>query len=90
MLLSFIKKNLLWLSSAQLSFNLFLLVLTFIVYTLIPEQCGCTHSTFSSEDMDRKVNMSGVFFLETVENYGEYLLAMEIPENVVDNLKNIR
>ena len=68
----------------------FVLVLSFIVYTLMPEKCGQTHSTFSLDKKIKKVNISGTFYLETVENYAEYLLAMEIPENVVDNLKNLK
>ena len=65
-------------------------MLSFIVYTLMPEKCGRTHSTFSLDKKNKKVNISGTFYLETVENYAEYLLAMEIPDNVVDNLKNFR
>ena len=56
----------------------------------MPEKCGRTHSTFSLDKKNKKVNISGTFYLETVENYAEYLLAMEIPENVVDNLKNLK
>ena len=36
------------------------------------------------------MNISGVYQLEDVENYMEYLLAMDIPERVVRHLARMR
>jgi hypothetical protein len=36
------------------------------------------------------VNVSGVYQLEEVDNYGNYLLAMNIPERVVRHLEKLR
>ena len=46
--------------------------------------CGC------KAEKERLVNISGVYELEEVENYGEYLLAMDIPERAVRNIENMK
>ena len=65
-------------------------MLYFIVNALLPKPCGCIDSTLFSYKKDQRVNMTGVYHLEDVENYREYLLAMGIPFDVVDSLRNIK
>jgi hypothetical protein len=36
------------------------------------------------------VDISGVYQLEEVENYGKYLLAMEIPERAVRKIESLK
>ena len=65
-------------------------MLHFIVSALLPKECGCIDSVLSSYNKDQKVNMTGIYILEDVENYRQYLLAMGIPSDVADNLRNIK
>ena len=61
----------------------------FIVNASMPSSCGCgTHGEV--EEREEQVDISGVYQLEEVENYEEYLLAMEIPPAAVRHIKMIR
>ena len=42
------------------------------------------------EHVQKMVNMSGVYQLEAVQNYGEYLMAMDIPERVVRHMEKFK
>ena len=46
--------------------------------------CGC------GEDGEQQVNVSGVYQLEEVENYEEYLLAMDIHPAAVRHIKMLK
>ena len=37
-----------------------------------------------------QVNISGVYMLDQVENYGKYLLALDIPKFAVRNIETIK
>jgi hypothetical protein len=51
--------------------------------------CGCGEDEVL-EESSQQVNISGVYQLEEVENYEEYLLAMEIPPAAVRHIKLIK
>ena len=61
-----------------------------IVHASSPDtECGCDTPEHPLKT-DKVVNISGVYLLEEVENYGKYLLAMDIPERVVKNIESLK
>eukprot|EP00090_Calanus_glacialis_P001578 TRINITY_DN11146_c1_g1_i1.p2 TRINITY_DN11146_c1_g1~~TRINITY_DN11146_c1_g1_i1.p2 ORF type:complete len:159 (-),score=39.55 TRINITY_DN11146_c1_g1_i1:133-609(-) len=53
----------------------------------MPSSCGCgTHGEV--EEREEQVDISGVYQLEEVENYGVYLLAMERAVRNIENMKS--
>jgi len=74
---------------AVLCFITFIALLCLIVYLSKPHMsCGCQGEYHQKKE--RQVNMSGVYLLDEVENYGEYLLAMDIPERAVRNIEHMK
>jgi hypothetical protein len=61
-----------------------LIVVCIIVHASGPAYC------VELEESDPQVDISGVYQLEEVENYEEYLLAMEIPPAAVRHIKMIK
>ena len=58
-----------------------LIVVSIIARASVPAYCG------EEEERTEQVDMSGEYQLEEVENYEEYLLAMEIHPSAVRHLK---
>ena len=58
-----------------------LIVVSIIAHASVPAYCG------EEEERTEQVDMSGEYQLEEVENYEEYLLAMEIHPAAVRHLK---
>ena len=61
-----------------------LLVVCIIVHASVPAYFG------EVEESEEQVDIYGVYQLEEVENYEEYLLAMEIPPAAVRHIKMLR
>ena len=65
-----------------------------IVYDLV--LCVVVHASIApvycdtNKEGGKQVNISGVYQLEEVENYEEYLLAMDIPKRVARRLEQTR
>jgi hypothetical protein len=67
------------------------LVVCVIVHASSPDTgCGCDTPDHHLLKKDKPVNISGVYLLEEVENYDNYLLALDIPERVVRNLESLK
>lgn len=65
----------------------FIALVSVIVEASSPTNCtGGQHGEKSLELLD----ISGVYQLEEVENYGEYLLAMDIPERAVRHMEKLK
>ena len=65
------------------------IVVCIIVNASIPSSCGCgTHG--EEEESEEQVDISGVYQLEEVENYEEYLLAMDIHPAAVRHIKMLK
>ena len=64
------------------------IVVCIIVHASIPVS-GCGEEG-ELEESGHQVDISGVYQLEEVENYEEYLLAMEIPVAAVRHIKMIK
>jgi hypothetical protein len=60
------------------------IVACFIVHTSLPAYSG------EVEQVEQQVNMLGVYQLEQVENYEEYLLAMKIPAAAVKHIQMMK
>ena len=51
--------------------------------------CGCEEPEHQLKT-EKLVNISGEYMVEEVENYGKYLLPMDIPERVVRNIESLK
>ena len=49
-----------------------------------------TCSRVNEKQVKKMVNISGVYQLEDVDNYGEYLMAMDIPEKVAKYIVKLK
>eukprot|EP00090_Calanus_glacialis_P001577 TRINITY_DN11146_c0_g1_i1.p1 TRINITY_DN11146_c0_g1~~TRINITY_DN11146_c0_g1_i1.p1 ORF type:complete len:220 (-),score=53.76 TRINITY_DN11146_c0_g1_i1:110-769(-) len=77
-------------SLAALCFLIFIALVCVIVHASSPNTgCGCDTPQHPLKT-NKLVNISGVYLLEEVENYGEYLLAMDIPERAVRNIESLK
>jgi hypothetical protein len=64
------------------------IVVCIIIHASIPG-CGCGEDGVL-EESSQHVNISGMYQLEEVENYEEYLLATEIPPAAVRHIKMMK
>ena len=67
------------------------IVVCIIVNASIPPSCGCKADGEEEEsEREEQVDISGVYQLEEVENYEEYLLAMDIHPAAVRHIKMLK
>merc|ERR1719245_930639 len=74
---------------AGLCFLTFIGLVCVLVNASLPPSCGCRTGQHGPAT-EGEVNISGVYLLDQVENYGKYLLAMDIPEIAVRNIETMK